>query len=254
MAEQLLPFHSFTFTLVADRRPRAMLRMAVQEGESEMYELHVERGSASNPSSQFTRSVPLDVAVRLRDVMQESGVYSWEESYGDASAPGTRRWNLNVVFKKDVFTVTSRGGSDAPAGFDLLLEELYRLDFPRPEASASSASADKRGGGLGAALNSMGSLGFGGVGGMSAGDLGAYGAMGKGGPGDFDFSQLSELASSGELSSLFADMKADPQAMQRRLKEEFRHMSPDEQSRMLDLLASTGMGSRAWWERFLRGE
>ena len=108
----------------------------------------------------------------------------------------------------------------------------------------------------------MGSLGLGSIGGMSAGDLGAYGAAGKGGIGDVDFSKLGELfgggdagdlGGMGDMQSMFAEMQRNPQAMQQRLKDEFRHMSPDEQDRLLDMLASTGMASRAWWERFLRG-
>jgi hypothetical protein len=40
--------------------------------------------------------------------------------------------------------------------------------------------------------------------------------------------------------------------MQKRMKEEFRHLSPEEQSRMLDALAATGLATREWWERFFR--
>ena len=262
-----LPFHSFTFTLVADRRPRTAFRMTAKDDG--MYELHVEKGPASNPTSQFTRAVPLDVAERLRDALQGIGVFGWEEAYGDATAPGSRRWTVATVFKEGVFSVASKGGSDAPAGFDALLEELYRLDFPRPEASKTAASRTQPGIGLGTALNSMGSLGLGSIGGMSAGDLGAYGAAGKGGLGGVDFSKLGEMLSAGglggasgvgsggmgdlgDLGRMFADMQRDPQAMQQRMKDEFRHMSPDEQNRLLDMLASTGMASRAWWERWFR--
>ena len=138
MVEKALPFHSFSFTLVADRRPRAALRMAARDGG--MYELHVENGPASSPSSQFTREVPLDVAERLRDALQAAGAFGWEESYGDATAPGSRRWSMTTVLKEGVFTVSSKGGSDAPAGFDAVLEELYRLDFPRPDATVRSGA------------------------------------------------------------------------------------------------------------------
>ena len=259
--ERALPFHSFTFTLVADRRPRAAFRMTAQEGG--MYELHVERGSASSPTSQFTRALPLDVAQRFKDTLQELGVFGWEESYGDTSAPGSRRWTLNTVFKEGVFSVSSKGGSDAPAAFDALLEELYRLDFPRPDQAKAHDGGPRTGIGLGTALNSMGSLGMGSIGGMSAGDLGAYSAAGKGGLGGIDFSQLGDmlgelggsgnLGNLGDLQSQFSDMQRNPQAMQQRMKEEFRRMGPDEQDRLLDMLASTGMASRAWWEKFLRG-
>ena len=251
MSDQVYPFHSFTFTLIADRKPRAMLRLRALENG--MYELHVERGSASNPTSQFTREVPLDVAQRLRDALQDIGVFGWDESYGDTTAPGSRSWSVSTVFKEGVFAVSSKGGSDAPTGFDAMLEELYRLDFPRPDAKKDPVANAGRGAGLGAALNSMGSMGFSGMGAMSAGDIGAYSAMGRGGFGDMDFSKLGEMFAGGEMSDMLADLQRDPQAMERRMKEEFRHMSPDEQNRMIDMLVSSGMGSREFWERFFRG-
>lgn len=246
-----LPFHAFTFTLVADKRPRALFRMRAQDDGT--YELHVEKGSASNPTSQFTRAVPLEVAERLRDALQGLGAFGWEESYGDASAPGSRRWSMTTVFREGVFSVSSKGGSDAPAGFDDLLEELYRLDFPRPDAVKAQGAPAGQGMRLGTALNSLGSLGIGSMGGLSAGDMGAYGAVGKGGFGDIDFSKLGDAFGGGDLANLFADAQGNPQALQQRLREEFRHMSPEEQNQLLDMLASSGMASRSWWERFLRG-
>ena len=215
-----MPFHSFNFTLVADKRPRAMLRMkALEDG---MYELHVERGSASNPSSQFTREVPLEVAERLRDVLQDAGAFGWDEAYGDATAPGSRRWTLNIVFKEGVFALSSKGGSDAPAGFDAMLEELYRLDFPRPEAKAASAAA-QTGGSSASMLQSMSP------------------------------EALQDMLGSGEAREMMDQMQRNPQVFERRMKEEFRRMSPDEQNRLIDTLVATGMGDRAFWERFFRG-
>ena len=211
-----LPFHSFTFTLVADRKPRAMLRLKALEGG--MYELHVEKGSASNPTSQFTREVPLDVAQRFKDALQEIGVFGWDESYGDATAPGSRRWSVNTVFKEGVFSVASKGGSDAPAGFDAMLEELYRLDFPRPDA--------RRGGNAPSLQQGMS--------GMSQ-------------------AALADMLGAGELREVIDQMQRNPQEMEKRMKDEFRRMSPDEQNRMIDMLVSSGMGSREFWERFFRG-
>ena len=132
-----LPFHSFAFTLIENKRPRASLRMAAAGGD--MYDLRVQKGSATNPTSQFTRQVPLEVAERLRDTLQSIGAFGWDESYGDTTAPGSRRWTMSVVFEEGVFSIESKGGSDVPAGFDDLLEELYRMDFPRPQAPAAPA-------------------------------------------------------------------------------------------------------------------
>lgn len=313
------PFHSFSFTLIEGRQPRALFRMrAADEG---LYELHVEKGSAANPISKFTRTVPVEVAVRLRDSLQEIGVFSWEESYGDAASPGSRRWNVSTVFKEGVFSVASKGGSDVPAGFDQMLEELYKLDFPRPGGKAAGAAAGNAGAagssgigspgltgragmadapgatgapgipGMSEALRAMGSFGAGGLGGLSAGDLGAYNAMGGaegmfgalssfgsartkgvdaqaglgsgagGGADGVDFSQLADMMKKGgvdgldpsEMNRLLSDAQRNPQAIQQRMRDEFQHMPHEEQERMLDALASTGMATREWWERFLRG-
>lgn len=257
MAEETAyPFHSLLFTLIEGTRPRAALRMT--RLEDDQYELHVERGSAANPTSQFTRTVPRETAQRLKDALQEIGVFGWDEAYGNAPGLTARRWTISTVFKEGVFSVASKGGSDVPVGFELMLEEFYKLDFPRPNGGGSSgnASQSRSGVGLGTMLNSMGSFGLGGIGGMSTGDLGAYGAAGKAGPVGVDFSQLGELMlgmQGGEFADMLGEMQRNPQAMEQRMKDEFRHMSPDEQNRLLDMLASTGMASRAWWERFLRG-
>ena len=243
------PFHSFSFTLIDDRQPRCALRMRVSDAD--LYELHIEKGSAANPSMQFTRTVPTETAERLRDALQEIGVFGWDESYGDDPSRIARRWTVSTVFKEGVFTVVSRGGSAVPAGFDQLLDELYRLDFPRPN-TPQSGGAPK---GAGSAINSLGLGNLGSIGGMSAGDLGAYGAVGKT-PDSLDFSKLGAFMSSeeaGDAAKLLEEAQRNPQAFQQRMKDEFKHLPPDEQNRMLDALASTGLASRAWWERYLRG-
>ena len=292
MAEQeRYPFESLSFMMIEGNRPRVSLRMARQDDG--MYELQAEKGSAANPSKRFARQVPVDVAQRLKDALQGLGVFGWDESYGNAPEALARRWSLNIVFKKGVFEQSSKGGSAVPAEFDLMLEELYRLDMPRPAERAGGAgsgaasgvvggSGDTRGtdasaspfdlgagAGLGAdaqgasglskglagLAGAMGTLGLGSVGGMSAGDLGAYGAVGKT-PDSLDFSKLGAFMSSeeaGDAAKLLEEAQRNPQAFQQRMKDEFKHLPPDEQNRMLDALASTGLASRAWWERYLRG-
>ena len=246
-----LPFHSFSFTLVEDRRPRAALRMTAIGDD--VFELHVEKGSAANPTTQFTRKVPAETAQRLKDSLQEIGVFSWNESYGNAEGRASCRWSINTVFKEGVFSVASKGGSDTPVGFDSMLEELYRLDFPRPAQPSSKQGTA----GIGSLI---GSSGIRGIGGLSAGDLGAYSSAGMNN-GSVDFSQMGDLLKgsglpgldASEMSDLLAEAQRNPQAIQQRMRDEFRHLPPDEQNRMLDALAATGMASRAWWERFLRG-
>jgi hypothetical protein len=236
------PFEKFTFTLVQDRLGRKLFRMKlIDDG----YELHVERGSASNPSSQFTRVVPQETAQKFKDALDILGVFSWDEKYGDAVAPGKMRWSVNTVFKEGVFSVASKGGSDVPAGFESLLEEMYRLDFPRPDAGSSASAKSpvspigKTSAASSAISNVMRQSGLD----MSALPEGMASAFNE---------SLGNLSSADALDAL-SQMRRNPQEMQQRLKDEFNHMSPDEQNKMLDALASTGMASRAWWERFFRG-
>lgn len=211
------PFHSFTFTLIADKRPRTAFRMKALEGG--MYELHVEKGSASNPTSQFTREVPLDIAQRLKDALQDIGVFGWAESYGDAAAPGSRRWSVSTVFKEGVFSVASKGGSDVPPGFDAMLEELYRLDFPRPNGAGASGAQGAQGASGGQSQRSF--QGFP----TSIGDLAAY-------------------ASKGDLGNI------DPSMLQQRMKDEVSRMGPAERKQLIDMLVQSGMGTREFWEDF----
>ena len=219
-----LPFQSFRFSLIEGRLPRREIR--VSAGEKGMYELHISKGSATNPTMKIDRQIPLESACALRDALQDIGVFGWDDSYGDAVGVPMRRWTLSVVFKEGVFAVSSKGGSDVPVGFETMLDELYHLDFPRPDSDRSSAHAAK----LSEAMSSFGGM-----------------------PSFGEIPSLGEMPSSGEIAEMMAEMQRNPQAMQQRIKDEFAHMGPDEQNAMLDMLASTGFASRAWWERFLRG-
>ena len=100
-----------------------------------------------------------------------------------------------------------------------MLEELYRLDFPRPEASR--------------------------VGGAAAAPEGAFGGLSP--------AALSDMLGSGEAREMLDQLQRNPQAMQQRMKDEFRRMSPDEQRQLIDMLSASGMGDRDFWERFFRG-
>lgn len=245
MTADTLPFQSFAFTLVGNKRPRTSFRLSV--ADEGMYDLVVQKGSAANPSKQVKRKVPVEVAERLRDALQEIGVFGWESHYGDGAAPGSRKWSLSIVFQEGVFSLESKGGSDAPAGFDQLLEELYRMDFPRPASGSKSGEAGMR---IGSAVNSLGLGGMGSIGGMSAADMSAFASLGSGLAGN-DFSRLSEVLG-GDMQEMLAEMQRNPAAVQQRMTEEFRHMSPEEQRQLIDMLVASGMGSRDYWERFFR--
>lgn len=258
------PFQSFTFWIIEGRQPRSFMRLrAPHEGGDELFTLEVKKGSATNPLSEITRQVPVAQAESLRDALQSLGVFGWEEAYGDTLAPGSRRWSLSIVFEEGVFSLEAKGGSDVPAHFAEVLEELYRLDFPRPAAPRAEAST-----GVGEAIGTtMGALGMNSIGSMSSGDLGAYAAT-KGANNDFSYLKgmfgaagmpegMDELDFEGldaaDLQRFMAQAQQNPQAFQQQMKESFKYMLPAEQDKMLDMLAATGMATREWWERFLRG-
>ena len=121
---------------------------------------------------------------------------------------------------------------------------------------------------MGSAIQSLGRMG-GNIGGLSAGDLGAYNAIGGlenalGRATGVDFSQVAkafeqasgemgEHGAFGDMGKLMEEARRDPQSFQRGMRDEFRRLPPDEQNRLLDALASTGIAPRSWWEAFLRG-
>ena len=254
---QSVPFHAFTFTYVDGRNPRAFLRM--EACADDLFELHVEKGSASRPSFQFTRKVPVETAAKLAEDVQLAGVLGWEELY---EGKLDIRWNLRIVFKEGVFTLVSKGVGATPDGFDKLLETLYGIDFPRQGADARNvAPAGKLDSGVyeGGATGSTGLK----MTNMSAGDLGAYGAVG--GFSDVlsrlgaDPSGLAkafegmEGVDTADFSRMAVEAAGNPRLFQQQMRDEFKKMPLDQQNQLLDSLASMGMASRSWWERFLRG-
>ena len=224
------PFEKLIFSLNDRVNGRVLFRME-QSGE-DSYEVHVEKGPATQLTTDFTRTLPRKTAENLRDALAALGVFGWDETYGDELAPGSKQWRLKIVFQEGVFTQESSGGSTVPEGFDGLLEELYQLDLPRPGADDAP--------GITAQPAMPGMFGMPGMPDMSAFFAGAP----EGGP---DASLIAEM------QQAMADLQAHPERFQQQLKEEFLSLPPEAQSNMLDMLASTGMGSRDWWERFLRG-
>lgn len=263
--EQKLPFYSFRFSIIEGRQPRSLMTLTApaESEDASFYKLSITKGSASNPLSSIKREVPLDVVNALRDALQSLGVFSWEEAYGDSSAPGSRRWDMTIVFQKDVFLITAKGGSDVPPHFDEFLEELYRMDFPRPAASRVE-------GGEGAGTrvgNMLGSLGINSVGSMSSGDLGAYAAT-KGAAGDHSYlkgmfgahgmpDELKDLDFGSididEMKKQFMEAQRDPEAFQAQMKEAYQLLPREEKDKLLSMLAQVSGQSREWWKRLLEG-
>ena len=225
------PFDGFTFWMIQGNLPRVSLNLARLLDDS--YELHVAKGSAANPTFTVTRAVPLATAVRLNEALVEANASNWEEAYGDAPGAQPLRWGMTITYKKDVFSVTSKGGSATPAGFNRVLDELYRMDMPRPPASAQGV--------MPAQAVDLGGL-----------DMG-FDMDELEGLGEFDIEELAKQMQQGPFAGALSQMRSNPTAFLRLVRDEFRGMPYEEQERMLDQLASTGMATRAWWERWLRG-
>lgn len=216
------PFESFTFMTFETPQGRSLFRMSLA---SDMYELHVEQGSAANPAVKFTRTVPRETAQKLKDRLGELGVFSWDEAPQASPRDNLAQWSLALVFKKDVFSVEARGANKVPAHFDDVLEELYQLDFPRPAAPKEPEAP---------AFDGM------------PFDMGAMqNLFGADGPNAYAFEQMQEALET---------MRTDPARFQQMMRDEFRALPVEQQEAFINALASTGMASRAWWERFLRGE
>ena len=219
------PFEQLIFNLNDRANGRVLFQMALADDGN--YDLHVEKGPATQPDVNFTRTVPRKTAEALRDAMSNLGVFGWDEEYPDDVAPGSRRWNFKIVFQEGVYTQKCSGGSSVPENFAELLEEFYQLDLPRPGADDAPAIS----------MPTTMPTGFPDMSALFAGAP-------EGGP---DASLIAEM------QQAMADLQAHPERFQQQLKEEFLSLPPAEQNSMLDMLASTGMGSRDWWERFLRG-
>ena len=221
MEQKKPPFSSFSFSMTDRTIGRRVLRMKYL-ADSDAYELFVESGKAADPETTFTRTVPRSVAESLRDTLAGLDAFNWEPEYGDTRAPGTRRWNMAIVFEQDVFSVQSLGGSDVPDGFDALLEALYQMDLPRPAVVGAPP-----------VQNTMGV--------PDLGDL-----MKNMPEGGFDIQMLQQM------QETLTMMQNDPAAFTAQIREEFKMLPREQQDAMLDMLAASGMGTRDWWERFLR--
>ncbi len=201
------------------------------------YQLHLEAGPAERTTTDVTKGLGLAAARMLVEKLLDAGAFSWDEAYPDDPQAGMARWMLGIVFEPDVFEIRSRGGSAYPQGFDAMMEAFFDLGLPRPgsdkPASGGSSGIPFGEAAAGLPFNAQSMQGL----------MRAFEGMGEG-MGGFDFS---------DMQHIIADMQANPQRMQEMMREGFYSMSPEQQNAMLDLLASSGMASRQWWERFFRG-
>lgn len=194
---------------------------------------------------EFTRTMPEETARTLKNDLAALGVFRWDPDYHDEQAPGTGTWKLTIVFQQDVFTFEAKGQQSAPDRFGQFLETLYQLDFPRPEDAAAkpdegpARASRPRGSGI---------EGMRGDGSSNPFDASAlFGAAGANPLGDMDAATMERM------NQAFASMAQNPNAFMDSVRDEFRTLSPDEQRQLLDMLGTSGIQSRDWWERFLRG-
>lgn len=249
-AGESVPFSalSFSFNDRAHGRMTVRMRYLDEEGRTQAqddmrdcdYQLHVEAGPAERTTTDFTKGATLLQARTLVEKLLDAGVFSWEESYPDDPQAGMARWMLGVVFDPGVFEIRSRGGSAYPQGYDAMMEAFYELGLPRPGQDESVREIGFSGVPFGEAavsgkpFNMQSMQGF----------LKAVEGMDEG---------LDGFNMAADMQRIMADMQADPQRMHEMLRNEFRSMPADQQDAMIDMLASMGFASRAWWERFFRG-
>ena len=212
------PFEALSFTVVQDKVGRSALKLTLADDGA--YQLHIEKGSAARPQMETNHTLSGERVQKLKDRFDELGVFSWDEHYGDDVAPGSLKWMLSCVFKRDVFSVASRGGSSVPEGFADALEELYQLGLPRPAASGAAGAAG------------------------AAGTASAQGSAALG-----ELSRMLGDVSPDDMQAVMADMVKDPEGMRNRLRDEVRSMSPGQREQLIDMLTATGAAPRSFWEQ-----
>lgn len=197
------------------------------------YVLHYEEGAAGR-ATEGDLDVTLEQAQNLQNRLVEAGVYLWDPEYGNDPNQPAAKWSLTAVLQQGVFTQSVRGGSDFPQGFTQMMEAFYEVGLPKPEVPKPQRSSSP--------------MGMGAMGGMDGFDPSQM------------FSAMQAMMSTGmpqqaleEMQEIMNELKDNPEAFQERLKSEFRSLPPSQQDELLNLLSSTGMGSRDWWEDFFRG-
>lgn len=203
------------------------------------FAFHYELGAAGR-DTQDDLTLTFDQVTQLQKNLVDAGVYLWDAEYGDSDNVTPSRWNLTIVLKKDVFTQSVRGGSDYPEGFSKMMEAFHRIGLPRGERSQKTAGSSS-------AFNPFGAAGF------------NPGNMGSMNPNDM-FAAMQDMLKSGapqeamqQLQDAMNELRDNPQGFQERLRSEFKALTPEQQNELLNMLGSTGMVSREWWENFFRG-
>lgn len=206
------------------------------------FAFHYEIGAAGRDQSDDL-TLTFEQVQQLQNNLVKAGVYLWDESYGDAQDVAPSRWNLTIVLKKDVFTQTSRGGSAYPDGFSQMIEAFHAIGLPQSSRAQSQQQT--------AGFNPFNPMGAG----FDPSNFNANNFN----PNDM-FSAMQSMLQSGapqqamqQLQEAMNQLRDNPQAFQERLRSEFKSLSTEQQNELLNMLGSTGMVSREWWENFFRG-
>jgi|GEM_PF-6823061 len=266
------PFYRMEFTQITDSG-RAWIQIA--QIDDEAYEVKTEQGPHNDAISNEFRVNTASV-VSLRNKMAEIGVFGWEEEYKDAPLVPNLSWALTIVFQKDVFTQTSRGGSDVPLGFDKFIHLLEQAGMPKP-SKGTRPEANPAAGPAGfvfpfdiSALG--GNMPFNPMGGNPGGsnptenannpsttdnqDNSGETSNNSGVPFDFGAAMNSPIFNEEiihQIEAALQQMRDHPEMFQSEMRREFNMLTPDQQEQMLGFLSQTGIGDRQWWENFLCG-
>lgn len=200
------------------------------------YVMHYEEGAAGR-ATEGDVELTIDQAQALQNNLVNAGVYLWDPEYGNDPNQPPAKWSFTAVLQQGVFTQSVRGGSDFPQGFSQMMEAFYEVGLPRPEKPKAQTQIPP----------------------MGMGNMGNFGNGGNFDPSQM-FSAMQAMMSTGvpqqaleEMQQIMNELKDNPEAFQQRLKAEFRALPPSQQEELLNMLGSTGMASREWWEDFFRG-
>lgn len=268
-----VPFYSLDFTQITDDG-RAWI--SITYITNEMFEVKTEQGPHSDAITNEFRVNTASVA-SLRDNLAQIGVFGWNDTYDDAPLVPNLTWNLTIVFKKDVFSQTSRGGSDVPRGFDKLIHLLRQAGMPKPSNGLKPQARPQPGFAFPIDMSSMFGGGMPPSSGVNPVSFGTDGAGSQSSSGNssqgngesrgqnganphmpFDFSSMGSSPMFNEemihqMEAALQQMREHPEMFQNEMRREFNMLTPDQQEQMLSFLSQTGIGDRTWWENFLRG-
>lgn len=233
------PFYSLYIQFLRRGESATTTKITLIDNQNYLVEHSMRRGGRPVPLAK--RQISWSRIAEFRDRCQEIGVFSWSGTYDkDVKDSDIMRWSFRLVFEENVFSIEAQGKSEVPSGFDELLEELYKLDLPRPQSKSSSDSDYGEG-----SLNDIssaplfGKLSDGGH--MSLADMSAYASV------DDRTKNVSnifgQIAASGQggafgdALSAFKGQDMDKDEIMSQCKEYYRSLSSFERDRLVQQMS-----------------